>query len=287
METDNCVEPYRSIVDSTEDSICLVDENSRYLFVNRRGLERMGLPGKEWKGHYYSEFHSPEETKLFAAKIGMVFKTGCSTQCEYRSTRDFRCFLQTFSPVKNSNGDTVAIAVISKDITDMKRVEERLMAMSFTDDLTGLYNRRGFFTLAEQQLRLANREKRGRIIFLADLDNLKEINDTYGHREGDKGLLWMAVILKKSFRESDIIARIGGDEFVIMATESREEEAKHILERLQVNLEIGRAEQRGPYPFSFCMGMTYYSPVSPCSISELIAQADSVMYEQKRKKQGV
>jgi diguanylate cyclase (GGDEF)-like protein len=98
-----------------------------------------------------------------------------------------------------------------------------------TDELTGLYNRRGFFVSAQQQLKLANRYNKGIFIFSADLDDLKIINDNFGHKTGDSALVETANILKKTFRESDIIARIGGDEFVILGMENPQINTEFIL----------------------------------------------------------
>jgi PAS domain S-box-containing protein len=93
---------------------------------------------------------------------------------------------------------------ILRDITDRKQLEEKLQVISLTDELTGLYNRRGFITLSEQQLKMAERTKKDMLLFFADLDKMKQINDTLGHQEGDKALFEIATILKEVFRESDI-----------------------------------------------------------------------------------
>src|SRR3989338_8947318 len=103
-----------------------------------------------------------------------------------------------------------------EDITDRKHTEEMLRELSITDELTNLYNRRGFLTLAADRLKLTRRSKTGLWMFFADVDGLKHINDTFGHQEGDRALTDVAQILKKIFRESDIIARLSGDEFIIL-----------------------------------------------------------------------
>ncbi|HEY0971402.1 MAG TPA: two-component regulator propeller domain-containing protein [Gemmatimonadales bacterium] len=94
--------------------------------------------------------------------------------------------------------------------------EEVLRTMSLRDDLTGLYNRRGLLTLAEQQVRVASRDRRGFVLLFADLDGLKGINDTHGHAAGDRAITDAAALLRETFREADIIARLGGDEFVVL-----------------------------------------------------------------------
>jgi diguanylate cyclase (GGDEF)-like protein/PAS domain S-box-containing protein len=277
-------EQYRSLVESTDDSIYLVDRNYNYIFMNKKHLSRMGFSEDQLFGLSYSEFHSPDETKKFTEKIDKVFETGKSVQHEHRSRRDGKHFLRTLSPVINRDGEITAVTVLSKNITDHKQMEEQLRVLSFTDELTGIYNRRGFFTLAEQQLKLANRQKRGIFLLSADLDNLKKINDTYGHQEGDIALIGISKILKESFRDSDIIARIGGDEFVVIPIITTEEGTMTVSARLQKFLEIHNAKKDRQYQLSVSVGLAYYDPESPCSLDDLLVKADKLMYEQKRHK---
>ena len=164
------------------------------------------------------------------------------------------------------------------------REQEQLRALSLVDELTGLYNRRGFLTLAQQQLKLANRTKRGMLLLFADLDDLKGINDTLGHHEGDLALIQTANTLKDAFRESDIIGRIGGDEFAVLAIGASKESAEILTTRLQERLEARNAKANPRYKLSLSAGIAYYDPECPCSIDELLARADRLMYEQKRGK---
>ena len=154
--------------------------------------------------------------------------------------------------------------------------------MSFVDELTGLRNRRGFFALAEQQVKLADRTKNGFLLPLADLDGLKSINDAFGHREGDLALIETARALKETFRESDIIARIGGDEFAVIAIEAGPDSAEIVRGRLSKNLEASNAGGSRRYTLSISLGIASYDPEHPCPIDELLAQADARLYEQKR-----
>ena len=119
---------YRSLVESTEDSIYLVDRNCEYLFMSEKHLSRLGLSKGQFLGLSYGDFHSAEETKEFAEKVERVFETGVSLQLEYKSSEG-KCYLKTLSPVKDSEtGIVTAVTVVSKDITRLKRVENALRA---------------------------------------------------------------------------------------------------------------------------------------------------------------
>ncbi len=277
-------ERYRSLVESTEDSIYLVDRDCRYLFINKRHIKRMGRPARQLIGKPYSEFHSEVETKWFAEKMAQVFETGCSVQHEHWSLRDGRDFLRTFSPVKDPRGKISAVTVVSKDVTRLKRMEEKLHFLSVTDELTRIYNRRGFFTLAEHLLKVAKRMKKKAHMLYVDLDGLKEINDTYGHHEGDMALVELATVLKGSFRESDIVARIGGDEFAVVPVGAEEDTSDAIRGRLKKALDLHNAKTRRSYRLSVSCGVASFDPDRPCSLDDLLVQADKAMYEQKKLK---
>ena len=119
-------EKYSSLVESTEDSIYLVDKNSAYLFMNEKHLLRLGLQPDELLGKTYGDFHSEVDAQAFSAIVEKVFQTGRPNQQEHRSLRDGGYFLRTLSPVKDPGGNTTSVTVVSKDITDRARSEEAL-----------------------------------------------------------------------------------------------------------------------------------------------------------------
>ena len=106
-------EKYRSLVESTEDSIYLVDKDCRYLFINSKHLSRLGLSGERYPGRAYSEFHSSEDTENFCKNVARVFETGEFVRYEHPSARDAQYFLRTLSPVKGPDGKTIAVSVVS------------------------------------------------------------------------------------------------------------------------------------------------------------------------------
>ena len=177
--------------------------------------------------------------------------------------------------------------VMERDITNQKRVQEELRALSLMDELTGLYNRRGFLTLARQQLKMADRMHRGLFLLFSDLDDLKNINDDYGHPEGDRALENVAGILKDTFREPDILARIGGDEFVVLAIEGTSAGSSEVLSSRFFNqLEAFNEKEERPYRVSVSLGIVRQMPGEATTIEELMAQADRLMYEKKRQKKN-
>jgi diguanylate cyclase (GGDEF)-like protein/PAS domain S-box-containing protein len=277
-------ERYRSLVESTEDSIYLVNRKYCYMFMNQRHLARLGSSAKEFIGQPYSDFHSEEETKEFTAAVDLVIATGKSMQQEHRSRRDSLYFLRTLSPVKEPDGTVSAVTVVSKQFTERKEMEKELRKLSLTDELTNLYNRRGFMTLAEQQIKMASRLDRELLLISADLDDLKVINDTFGHQEGDRALIDVAVILKETFRSSDIIARIGGDEFTALQMKNPENNITVISDRLQEAITRHNEGTDRSYTLSISVGTEIYDPQEPKTLDQLMAEADKKMYEQKKAK---
>jgi diguanylate cyclase (GGDEF)-like protein/PAS domain S-box-containing protein len=278
-------EKYRALVESTDDSIYLVDRGCRYLHMNKKHLSRLGISMEEALGRTYGDFHSPEETAEFALYVEEVLTKGKSAQHEHRSLRDGGHFLWTMSPMRGRDGKVQSVTVVSKNITCLKEMEARLYMLSFSDELTGVYNRRGFLTLAEQQMKLAKRSKKVMLLIYADLDDLKWINDTYGHAEGDVALKNFTGIMKASFRESDIIARIGGDEFVILITDLLKTSQSSHLARLHKNLEKFNTKSPRVYSLSVSTGSVLFDPNGSNRVEQILGKADQLMYEQKSRRQ--
>lgn len=171
-------------------------------------------------------------------------------------------------------------------IVERKRAEEALLNLTLTDDLTGLYNHRGFYTLAEHQAKIARRTGQHSLLIYADLDGLKQINDRFGHLEGSSAIARTADILRLTFRETDIISRLGGDEFAILAPGVAGREMQGILDRLQDNLRLNNEGQDRGYQISLSVGAISVDHSDGSSIEELTARADQLMYVNKRLRKG-
>jgi diguanylate cyclase (GGDEF)-like protein/PAS domain S-box-containing protein len=169
------------------------------------------------------------------------------------------------------------------DITARRQMEEALKAAVLLDPLTGLYNRRGFLALAERQLLVARRRKQSLILLSADLDDLKTINDTYGHAVGDEALVGAAAVLKQTYREADIVARLGGDEFTVFPLDATVNSVPLMLERLERNLEQWRSDHSLPYRLSLSTGSAVLNAADLSqNLEQLMATADANLYRQKR-----
>ncbi len=139
-------------------------------------------------------------------------------------------------------------------------------------------------TLAEQQIKMAARKGHSLLLLFADLNELELINDTLGHQAGDAAIVEAAQVLGKVFRKMDIIARIGGDEFAVLAPETSTEYSCFVEKRLRDQLAVHNALAGRAYTLSISIGMAYYDPEEPCSLDDMLSRADSRMYEQKRRK---
>jgi diguanylate cyclase (GGDEF)-like protein len=160
-------------------------------------------------------------------------------------------------------------------------LQAELGNLALTDELTGLNNRRAFMALADRQLRLGRRSGREMLLFVMDVDGLKQINDSFGHLEGDRALKRTAGVLEETFRDSDVVARLGGDEFAVLAIEADGHSEATLKTRLFDGLKSISSERSG-CTISLSLGVARFDPCGPASLGELMAKADQSMYEQKR-----
>jgi len=173
---------------------------------------------------------------------------------------------------------------LAQRVAELELAQESLRNLSLTDDLTGLYNRRGFFTLAKQQLNSARREGRHASLVYIDMDGLKRLNDTHGHEIGSRAIQEVSDILRETFRSSDLIARIGGDEFVVFETSNDQIDEGTDVQRLQDNVTRHNAQQARDYEISLSIGVASMDSDSSMTLEELLKNGDKTMYQQKRNK---
>ncbi len=282
---------YRSILGNIEEGYYEVDLRGNLQFFNRALNTILGYTEEEMNGMNYRRYMDTETAKTTFRAFNEVYRTGTPTNhldWELIHKDGGRIIVETsVAPIKDLSGQIVGFRGVTHDVTVRKQMEEEIKRLSITDPLTGLYNRRGFLTLAEQQLKVSTRIKKGSLLVFADLDYLKIINDTLGHRKGDEALTEAADIFLQVFRQADIIARMGGDEFAILALEtssSPRETPAVLTERLKRCIDSHNARANRDYAISMSIGIVSHDPDTPCVIEELMSQADALMYAQKRQK---
>ncbi len=231
----------------------------------------------------------------------LTMKQAVYTEFELRGVRGRRFWVRDFSrAVKGSHGKVLYFDGILVDITEQTRAAKKLertldklrktnrelAGLSLTDELTGLHNRRGFFTLGQQQMKIAKRIKKEIFLVFLDIDNLKKTNDAFGHTTGDKLLTGVASILKTTLREADVIARIGGDEFAVLAMRSKTSSEKMLLRRIDEQVRLFNRRSQPGLSLSLSTGIVRYDAKKFATLEAFLTQADFLMYQQKRSKRN-
>ncbi len=202
--------------------------------------------------------------------------------------------------IKGPSGEVMYLEGVIIDITERKAAERKLEramrelqssntkleSLTLTDELTGLCNRRGFFTLGLQELKIAKRLNKQVYLLFLDIDDLKAVNDAYGHPAGDQVLQGVAAILKGTLRESDIVARIGGDEFAVLAMRSKGSGERSLLARIEAGIRSFRLKKLRRFRLSVSMGVVRVDPRKYAQLEDFLAHADFLMYQQKRMKES-
>ena len=275
-----------AIVESSNDAIFGRDLEGRVISWNPSAEALHGFTAEEIVGHTYTHL-IPDDLKDEAAQVWERVLEGEPVQNfdTIRLHKDGSPLdvSLTLSPIRDADGNIVGISTIARDIGERKRSEE-LRRLALLDELTGLNNRRGFLLLADHQMRVARRDKKPLALLFIDLNNLKTINDNFGHKEGDRAISDAAAILRETFRESDIVARVGGDEFCVLMTADNELDIDTPLGRLNTNIELHNAQGTRPYKVSLSVGKANYDPHQPVPIEDLMRQADVLMYQAKMSK---
>jgi diguanylate cyclase (GGDEF)-like protein/PAS domain S-box-containing protein len=270
-------EKYRSVIESTDDSVYMVDRDCRYLFVNRQVLSRLGIDEPDIIGRRYADFHNANDNFDFAGYVEKVFDRKASLSYEHKTDSGKRCTLRTLSPILDpQTGEIKCVAVISKDISELKKTEEKLKYLSLHDPLTNLYNRAYF---EEEMHRLDNSRFELVGLIMCDIDGLKLINDTLGHEKGDELLMKASQIIKRSFRENDVVTRVGGDEFAVLLPNTPRSKVEEICSRIK-NIIADYNKKNRNLPLGISIGFSTRSGPGQ-SMAELYREADNSMYSEK------
>jgi diguanylate cyclase (GGDEF)-like protein/PAS domain S-box-containing protein len=281
-------EHFRNAFDYAAIGMALVSPQGAWLRVNRSLCELVGYTETELlNSNFQAVTHADDLGNDLANLYRLIQGETPTCQVEKRYVHRFGQIvwaLNSVSLVRDSDDQPAHFIFQIQDITERKRAEAALQSLSLVDELTGLYNRRGFLAVTESHLAAIRRNEKVPVILYADLDGLKEINDSLGHHEGDRALVKAAEIFKETFRSSDILARMGGDEFVVLAAIGEEESTDSLAMRLQEKFSACNASRNRPYDLSISVGLARFDPEAGHSIEDLMARADRAMYEDKRRK---
>jgi len=275
----------RGLIENAADVVYTCDLEGRITSLNRAGQRLTGYSEAEATAMRVADFVSSAQRALVEELIQRQVRErqGVTAEFEVVTRHGERRVLEVSASLIEHDGSPVEIQGIARDVTERKEQEQALRSLTIIDDLTKLYNRRGFLTLAERHLKLAVRKKTGAFLLFADLDGLKIINDTFGHLEGDRALIDAADILRNSFRSADIIARLGGDEFTVFPIEAALESASILMGRLDEHLQRHNdANQARGYRLALSVGIARFEPDSSWTIDQLLEHADKALYQQKR-----
>lgn len=276
---------YRHLIEHSQGFICIHDLDGQLLTINPAAARVLGYQPEEMVGGNLREFLSSSAQPFFGSYLMRMKKNLRDEGLMVVMTKDGR--ERTWKYDNFLYQETGAIPHVighAQDITDLLHAQEELRNLSLTDDLTNLYNRRGFYTLAAQALKVTRRTKRDCLVLYADLNGLKKVNDTLGHDAGSTMIVETARLLKESFRESDIIARLGGDEFAVFINNSAAHEIDIITARLQSTLDKFNSQQGRSHKLSLSVGIISLSSTNATSIEELVMLADEQMYVHKKQK---
>ena len=273
-------ERYRRLFQQASEPIVLVDPQSgEFVDFNNRAHEMLGYAREELTALRVMDIDaSPAEQTRRSIERLLAEGSGIFETCVRTKNGDVRDIRAT-SQMILLHGRKL-IQTTWKDVTERKRYDSAVHLLSTTDELTELYNRRGFLTVAEHQIKVARRAGRELALLLLDVDSIKAVNDRHGHREGDRLLRDLSRLLRSAFRESDILARIGGDEFAVMVVEPDRMSAEAYAERTRRRVAQRNTQSAAP-PIVLNIGTTHYDGKTAKSLEELLNEADGRMHEDK------
>lgn len=272
---------------SIGDSVYVADTNGNIIFVNKAFTDIFGYKEEEVIG---------KNCKILSKAMDESYR--CTDWHEsiediymnevYHVRKDeseFPCLISN-SSIKDDSGNIMARVWVVRDITEIKEAQKKLQIYATTDILTGTLNRRAGILVLEKQIQLCRRSGWDLTICYIDVDRLKEVNDTYGHQEGDDYILFVTNVMKEIIRESDGLSRLGGDEFLLVLPECDIEKAAYVLKRIEQALESHNERKTKPYKLGISYGLAAYDFQEQTNIDRLISRADVEMYKHKRNKKS-
>jgi diguanylate cyclase (GGDEF)-like protein/PAS domain S-box-containing protein len=283
---------YRLLTEQSSDLVRLIGLDGKVSYVSPSVERLLGYTVEEFGKLPALSLLHPDELDIardiLKEVVSGVVSSGVSNYRLRNKAGEFRWFEVRWGVILNAEGKPREIHTAGRDVTERREAEsklsayaEQLRSVSLRDELTGLYNRRGFLEIAAQAHSLALRDARHAALVFIDLNGMKRINDELGHDVGDDALVDAAHVLRAALREADVVARLGGDEFVVFALDFGAPNLDLLRVRLRKLLDERVAELDRPYRLSMSVGAAYSKAGAEQSVSQLLDEADAAMYEQK------
>jgi len=279
---------YKDIVLSTNTLIWRTDTEGKLTFLNPSWTRGYGYDDGSMIGKPLSDFLMSQAAEHYinAFRNCLIGESITGLETTFLSNKGEEIDLaMNMVPVYDAEG-IVGTQGSAFDVTEQKHADEMLQYISAKDELTGLYNLHTFMSMTEQQIKSALREKKAMLIIYAGVDGMEAINEIQGRESGDSVLVDVADILRKTFREADILARSGGDEFIISTLVSSRDHDTLIIDRLNASINEYNAGKGDDILLSVSFGAAFHDLENPGSINEVLSQADEKMHDVKESKRG-
>lgn len=272
-----------TVLNNADAGIFMKNNKGHYLYANQNAAELFGVSQEELIGKTDYDLMSSTEAEKFARSDRKVLKSGKKIKVEEDFTPDDgvpRHYWTIKIPVEKESEEPAFIG-ITTDITDLVKLREKFKLLAHTDGLTGIYNRRFLFENAQRELKRTKRTKKSMSVIIIDIDRFKRINDKYGHAQGDDIIKLVVDACQQSVRETDLLGRIGGDEFVIVAPECDRKTALKITQRLREkvkSLDLTQPDGK-PITLTLSIGLAVYNGEE--NFDQILARADRALYKVK------
>jgi diguanylate cyclase (GGDEF)-like protein len=292
-----CPELYdqlQAVADSLPAPVFVLDYDGRYVAVFGGQSRSHYDAGKGLVGCYIQDVLPEDKWKLFLKVVRKAIDTGTLQTCDYQLASDEvrmtknngpagpQWFHGRIYPVKPRPGKKPSAVWLAINISDQKNLEKRLQRLSEQDDLTGAFNRRHFMRRVEREFLIAQRQKTALSLISFDIDHFKSVNDRFGHIEGDRALQHIVNMIRPQLRGTDILARVGGEEFVILCLSTELNEAWSMAERIRQCIEKTACDTtHGPLHMTISLGIAALTR-QETGIHSLLYRADQALYKAKR-----
>ncbi|MFC1584801.1 diguanylate cyclase domain-containing protein [Fibrobacterota bacterium] len=252
--------------------LCVTDFEGKFIVVNPAFEKRLGWPVQDLEGRSLIEMVHPEEGK----SLGNQFREAAGTQGQFAyklRINDRRGGYRWLSGQAVTDSDKNIFYCLMDDITDFQLMEQQLRASRLKDDLTGLYNKQGFFIFGENYMNLVPRQNKVLALMRLQVEKTREIRETFGSPAEEEALVSLAKVFKDTFRKADIISRTGPKEFCILGMVNNKNEIDHLRNRLEISLEEINKQQKHPFHLTVSLGAAFTGVENQASLKELFESA--------------